>query len=140
MNSFLLNLDRQEGPSRSNAGRTRTICREKDLSLPLLIGSAVFVFGACLGSFLNVCILRIPIGQSIVRPPSRCAACGLRIPGFLNLPIFGYFILRGRSRCCGAHLDPRYPAIEAGTAILPTPLWFLYPPQLLQSIFFSSQA
>ncbi len=106
------------------------------MNLPLLIGCAVFVFGACLGSFLNVCILRIPLGQSIVRPPSRCAACGLRIPGFLNLPILGYFLLRGRSRCCGAHLDPRYPAIEAGTAILSTTLWFLYPPQLFAIYLF----
>jgi leader peptidase (prepilin peptidase) / N-methyltransferase len=100
------------------------------LSPSLLQGCAVFVFGACLGSFLNVCILRIPLGQSIVRPRSRCAACGLLLPGFLNLPILGYFLLRGRARCCGAHLDPRYPMIEAGTAILSTALWFLYPPQL----------
>lgn len=95
--------------------------------LPIL---GVFVFGALLGSFLNVCILRIPLGQSIVHPPSRCASCGLRIPGFLNLPIFGYFLLRGRARCCGAHLDPRYPQVEAGTACALTALWLLYPPQL----------
>ncbi|MCX6934638.1 MAG: prepilin peptidase [Verrucomicrobia bacterium] len=100
------------------------------MSLPFLIGAAVFVFGACIGSFLNVCILRIPLGQSIVRPPSRCAACGVKLPSFLNLPILGYLLLRGKARCCGAHLDPRYPIVEAGTAVIFTALWFFYPPQL----------
>jgi leader peptidase (prepilin peptidase)/N-methyltransferase len=83
---------------------------------PFLVVIFVFVLGALLGSFLNVCILRIPLGQSIVRPPSRCAACGLQLPGWLNIPIFGYLLLQGRARCCGAHLDPRYPLVEAGTA------------------------
>jgi len=97
---------------------------------PLILASAVFIFGAILGSFLNVCILRIPLGQSIVNPPSRCAACGRRLPLGVNLPILGYFILRGRAHCCGAHLDPRYPLVEAGTATALTALWLLYPPHL----------
>ena len=80
---------------------------------PLFLGFMVFVFGACLGSFLNVCILRIPLGQSIVRPPSRCSACGLKLPGYFNLPVLGYLLLHGRARCCGARLDPRDPVIEA---------------------------
>lgn len=96
----------------------------------LLFSAAVFVLGACVGSFLNVCILRIPLGQSIVRPGSRCQACGLRIPGALNFPILGFFILRGRTRCCGAHLDPRYPLVELGTALAFTALWQIYPPTL----------
>ena len=93
-------------------------------------GIAVFGFGACVGSFLNVCILRWPLGLSIVHPASRCPACGLKIPGSLNLPVVGYLLLRGRARCCGAHLDPRYPVTEGLTALLFTALWFLYPPQL----------
>ncbi|NBR72020.1 MAG: prepilin peptidase [Proteobacteria bacterium] len=97
---------------------------------PPLVTFFVFVFGAILGSFLNVCILRIPLGQSILHPPSRCAACGVPIPGFFNLPIVGYFLLQGRSRCCGAHLDPRYPMVEAGTAFALAALWTLYPPEL----------
>lgn len=100
------------------------------MSFSFLISAAVFVLGACVGSFLNVCILRIPLGQSIVRPWSRCAACGIELPGYLNLPIVGYFFLRGRARCCGAHLDPRYPVVELGTALLFTALWQLYPPPL----------
>ena len=91
---------------------------------------AVFVSGACVGSFLNVCILRWPLGISIVRPPSRCAACGRKIPFSLNVPIFGYFLLKGRARCCGAHLDWRYPLVEFGVAMVFTGFWFLYPPKL----------
>jgi len=91
---------------------------------------AVFFFGACVGSFLNVCILRWPLGISIIHPASRCSACGVKIPFSLNVPILGYVWLRGRARCCGAHLDPRYPVVEALTAALFVCLWFLYPPKL----------
>jgi len=97
---------------------------------PGLEALAVFVLGACVGSFLNVCILRWPLGLSIVRPASRCAACGSRIPFSLNVPVLGYFLLQGRARCCGAHLDGRYPVIELFTALVFVALWFLYPPQL----------
>ena len=97
---------------------------------PWAEGLAVFGVGACVGSFLNVCILRWPLGLSIVRPASRCPACGLKIPGCLNLPIFGFLLLRGRARCCGAHLDPRYPVVEVLTAVLFSCLWFFYPSKL----------
>lgn len=91
---------------------------------------AVLGLGACVGSFLNVCILRWPLGISIIHPASRCSACGVKIPFSLNVPILGFFLLRGRARCCGAHLDPRYPVVEALTAVLFLGLWFLYPPKL----------
>ena len=91
---------------------------------------AVFVLGACVGSFLNVCILRWPLGLSIVLPASRCSACGVRIPFFLNVPIFGYVFLGGRTRCCGTHLDWRYPVVELLTALVFVGLWNLYPPNL----------
>ena len=97
---------------------------------PWLEALAVFGFGACVGSFLNVCILRWPLGISFIHPASRCSACGLKIPFSLNIPMFGYFFLRGRARCCGAHLDPRYPLVEALTAALFASLWCLYPPKL----------
>lgn len=97
---------------------------------PWLEIPAVLFFGACVGSFLNVCILRWPLGVSIVHPASRCSACGLKIPFSLNVPILGYFLLGGRARCCGAHLDPRDPLVEAFTAVLFVCLWLLYPPKL----------
>ena len=97
---------------------------------PWIEATALFVFGACVGSFLNVCILRWPLGISIIHPRSRCAACGLKIPGSLNFPVLGYLWLRGRTRCCGAHLDSRYPVVELLTASLFTVLGLLYPPKI----------
>ncbi len=83
-----------------------------------LLGVIAFAFGACWGSFFNVAIYRWPQGLSVVRPASHCTYCRARIPGWLNIPIFGYFILRGRTACCGQPLSPRYPVVEALTAVL----------------------
>jgi leader peptidase (prepilin peptidase)/N-methyltransferase len=69
------------------------------------------------GSFLNVVILRIPAGESVVRPPSHCPACGARITPRDNIPVLSWLMLRGRARCCGATISWRYPAIEAFTAL-----------------------
>lgn len=87
----------------------------------------VFGIGACIGSFLNVCIYRIPSGLSIIRPSSRCGACGKPIPFYINLPILAWIILRGKARCCGAPFSIRYPAIELLTALLFLAAWFLLP-------------
>jgi len=84
--------------------------------------------GACIGSFLNVCIYRIPLNKSVVHPGSHCAACGAPIPWFLNLPVLGWFILNGKTACCGTRLDLRYAMVEALTAILFAWIWLLYPP------------
>ena len=67
--------------------------------------------GACVGSFLNVCIHRLPKGQSIITPPSHCV-CGQPIPFTLNIPVIGWLSLKGKARCCGANISPRYPIIE----------------------------
>ena len=85
-----------------------------------------FCIGACVGSFLNVCIYRIPIGKSVVHPGSHCAACGAAIPWWNNLPILSWFILRGRSACCGTRIDFRYALVEALTAGLFLALWQKY--------------
>jgi leader peptidase (prepilin peptidase)/N-methyltransferase len=85
-----------------------------------------FCLGACVGSFLNVCIYRIPIGRSVVTPGSHCAACGAAIPWWNNLPILSWFILRGRSACCGTKIDFRYALVEALTALLFTVLWWYH--------------
>jgi leader peptidase (prepilin peptidase)/N-methyltransferase len=73
----------------------------------------VFLMGAVVGSFLNVCIHRIPIGVSLVSPPSSCPACGSRIRFYDNVPVLSYVFLRGRCRACGAGIPFKYPAVEA---------------------------
>ena len=78
----------------------------------------VLCLGAIIGSFLNVCIYRIPIGQSVSRPRSHCFGCGRTIPWYLNIPILSWFILRGRCAYCKSPISARYPFIEALTALL----------------------
>ncbi|MEW6719078.1 MAG: prepilin peptidase [Thermodesulfobacteriota bacterium] len=75
-----------------------------------------FLLGACMGSFLNVVIHRLPRGESIVFPGSRCPACGRPIRPLENIPILGYLLLRGRCAGCGGRISARYPLVEALTA------------------------
>ena len=82
------------------------------------------LLGACVGSFLNVCIHRMPKGESVVTPASRCA-CGQPIPFWLNLPVVGWLMLRGRARCCGGAISLRYPLVELITAVLFASAWTL---------------
>lgn len=77
----------------------------------------VFTVGAVIGSFLNVVIARVPKGESIVHPPSRCPACGAGIRWFDNVPILSWLMLRARCRRCGARISWRYPAVELLGAI-----------------------
>jgi leader peptidase (prepilin peptidase)/N-methyltransferase len=79
---------------------------------------AMFLLGACVGSFLNVCIYRLPAGLSIVWPPSHCPKCQKRIAAYDNLPILSWFILRGRCRQCGQKFSIEYAAVEFFTAAL----------------------
>jgi leader peptidase (prepilin peptidase)/N-methyltransferase len=76
------------------------------------------VLGALLGSFANVCIVRIPLEKSIVRPGSHCFSCDAPIRFYDNIPILSYLLLRGRCRNCGAAYSPRYLLTEAATALL----------------------
>ena len=78
---------------------------------------AFFVLGSIVGSFLNVCIHRMPLGQSIVSPPSHCPHCKYSIPWFLNLPLVTWLWLRGKCRNCGAPISPRYFLVELLTAV-----------------------
>ena len=77
-----------------------------------------FTFGALVGSFLNVCILRIPNNDSIVSPPSHCLSCKMAISFYDNVPLISYLILRGRCRACGERISPRYFVVELLTALL----------------------
>jgi leader peptidase (prepilin peptidase)/N-methyltransferase len=94
------------------------------------INASVFIFGSVVGSFLNVCIYRMPRDESIVRPASHCTVCGQPIPWYHNIPLITYIWLRGRSSCCGSHFSVRYWVIELVTAASFLLLWVSFPPQL----------
>jgi leader peptidase (prepilin peptidase)/N-methyltransferase len=77
-----------------------------------------FLFGSIVGSFLNVCIYRLPRGESVVAPRSRCPGCGKPIRAWDNIPILSFLVLRGRCRDCGQPVAWRYPLVEGLTGIL----------------------
>ena len=80
--------------------------------------SSAFILGAVIGSFLNVCIYRIPAGKSIVSPPSSCPNCGHQIRWYQNIPILSYLLLGGKCASCREKISLRYPAIETLTGLL----------------------
>ena len=87
------------------------------IPLPLIYGLAG-IFGAIIGSFLNVVVHRLPREESIAFPSSRCPSCGAKIAFYDNVPVLSYLILRGRCRSCNVPISARYPAVEALTAFL----------------------
>src|SRR5262245_51735565 len=86
--------------------------------------------GLIVGSFANVCIHRVPRGESVVAPRSRCPACGVPIAWYDNLPVLSYFVLRGRCRSCRAPISFRYPLIEATNGALYVLLMRVHGPSL----------
>ncbi len=100
---------------------------EVQAAFPWFFPALAFVFGACVGSFLNVVIYRVPAGKSVVRPGSTCA-CGAPIAWYDNIPILSWLLLRGRARCCGRPFSPRYPFVELLTAALFLACWLRLPP------------
>ena len=76
------------------------------------------MFGLCIGSFLNVVIYRLPLGQSLATPPSRCRKCGYSLRWFDNIPVLSWVLLRGRCRKCGVGVSWQYPLVELITAAL----------------------
>jgi leader peptidase (prepilin peptidase)/N-methyltransferase len=85
-----------------------------------MVGAAAFAFlgGLLVGSFTTVVAHRVPRGESIVGPRSRCPACGTQIAAYDNVPVFSWLLLRGRARCCGAAISPRYPLTELTLGLL----------------------
>ena len=83
-----------------------------------LITAAIFALGLVFGSFLNVCIYRLPLGKSVVAPRSACPHCGKMIALYDNLPVLSWLILRGRCRHCKEPISPRYLAVEVLTGLL----------------------
>jgi len=85
---------------------------------PTFDSVAVFAFGLVVGSFLNVCIWRLPKGESVVRPASKCPACGTRIQPYDNIPLISWLALGGKCRKCKARISALYPAVELLTGLL----------------------
>ena len=83
----------------------------------ILSAALAGLLGLLFGSFLNVVIARVPAGESVVSPPSRCPRCGASIGARDNVPVLSWLLLRGRSRCCGLPISRRYPLVEAGSAV-----------------------
>lgn len=86
----------------------------------------VFVFGCITGSFLNVCIYRLPRDESIVWPPSHCPHCKYSIPWYLNIPLATWLFLKGKCANCGAPISPRYFIVELMTGLLFAACWIKY--------------
>jgi leader peptidase (prepilin peptidase)/N-methyltransferase len=92
---------------------------------------AAGVFGAVVGSFLNVCIHRLPRGESVVWPPSACPRCGRRLTWYENVPMVSFVLLGGRCRGCRAPISIRYPIVEGITAAMFVASWWLFGPSLM---------
>ena len=93
--------------------------------LPVLLTFS-FVLGAVIGSFLNVCIYRIPLGLSLVTPGSSCPACQAPIRWYQNVPILSWMFLRGRCAACRSRISMRYPAVETLTGMIFVLVFFSY--------------
>jgi leader peptidase (prepilin peptidase)/N-methyltransferase len=108
----------------------------------VLLAFSIFILGAIAGSFLNVCIHRLPRDQSVVSPPSHCPHCKTAIKPYDNVPIVSYFVLGGRCRACGSRISPRYLVVELLTAacFLSLALTFAHaiPMMIVALIFFCS--
>jgi leader peptidase (prepilin peptidase)/N-methyltransferase len=99
------------------------------MTLPAAVIMAAF--GAVIGSFLNVCIYRLPRRRSIVWPASACPHCGRPLSWYDNVPLVSYALLLGRCRTCHAPISVRYPTVELLTALLFGGAWWFYGPGLL---------
>lgn len=108
---------------------------------PIIVGIFVFLLGLCIGSFLNVCIYRLPAGRSIVRPRSMCLKCGYQLTAADNLPLVSYIGLRGRCRSCGVRISPRYPLVELLSGLMAAAALYrfgLTPAALIYYIFIAA--
>ncbi|MBI4651035.1 prepilin peptidase [Candidatus Desantisbacteria bacterium] len=90
----------------------------------MIIYFLIFIFGMVIGSFLNVCIYRLPKDESIIMPVSHCPKCNNHIKPYDNIPVISYFILHGKCRACGTKISPQYPLVEILTGVLFLSLYY----------------
>jgi len=102
----------------------------------LILSLFALVTGMVVGSFLNVCICRLPKGESVVSPPSHCPRCDYRIRWYDNIPLFSYLLLRGRCRGCGVHISLQYPLVELLNGLLTLALFLRFGPTLAFLVLF----
>ena len=101
-----------------------------------MILTVIFIFGAIIGSFLNVCIYRLPKRESIISPSSQCIHCGEPIKFYDNIPIVSYVLLGGKCRHCKKHISVRYPVVEGLSGLLCLALYIKYGLTLEFLLFF----
>ena len=106
------------------------------MSLLLLFAIFAFIFGAVVGSFLNVCICRMPKGESVVSPPSHCPVCNYQIRWYDNIPIVSYLFLRGKCRGCHTGISIQYPLVELINGLLTLALFLRFGPTLAFAVLF----
>jgi len=111
------------------------------MSQPIIVGIFAFFFGLCIGSFLNVCIYRLPASRSIVRPRSMCLKCGHQLSAADNIPLLSYAVLGGKCRSCGVRISLRYPLVELLSGIMAVAALYrfgLTPPALIYYLFIAT--
>lgn len=106
------------------------------MSLLLLFAIFAFIFGAVVGSFLNVCICRMPKDESVVSPPSHCPVCNYQIRWYDNIPIVSYLFLRGKCRGCHTGISIQYPLVELINGLLTLALFLRFGPTLAFAVLF----
>ena len=89
-----------------------------DIRFYLIFYTIIFLYGICIGSFLNVVILRLPNNESLIKRSSHCMTCGAKIKAYDLIPVFSWLFLRGKCRSCGEKISPRYPIVESLNGIL----------------------
>lgn len=106
------------------------------MMLPVIYPVFALVFGMVVGSFLNVCICRMPKNESIVFPPSHCPGCSYQICWYDNIPLLSYLFLRGKCRGCGVHISLQYPLVELLNGVLTLLLFLRFGPTLAFATLF----
>lgn len=101
---------------------------------PGFIEITLLLSGLCVGSFLNVCIHRLPLKQSVVSPGSRCPSCGYELRWYDNIPVLSYVMLRARCRSCSRPISIQYPLVEVITALVFLAHWYAFGPTPLLAV------